>query len=207
MAAGSRELEAELAMFLRDAEVGSVGTKAPPEQIANLLSAAPGEQQLGAILLSELSSIRAGRRHWRAFEDWCGRVIMYLFSDQFGPITTQHVVEGGYHRNDLIARIVPTHSFWISLASDFRTRYVVFEFKNYGGRISQDQIFTTEKYLYLAALRSVAIVVCRSGFKKGAVRAAKGALRESGKLLLLLDLDDIKEMLIAKDKGMIQPMG
>lgn len=197
----SRELEAELATFLRDAEIGSVGTEPPPEQIADILAAVPSQQMMGAGLISELSSIRPGRRHWRNFEDWCTRTIKYLFSDQFGQITTQRVVEGGYLRNDLIVRIVPTHLFWKSLASDFRTRYVVFEFKNYRSAISQDQVFTTEKYLYLAALRSVAIIVCRSGFKRSAMRAAKGALRESGKLLLFLDINDTKRMLEAKDKG------
>jgi Restriction endonuclease len=202
-AAISTELMTELASFLRDAEIGFVGMERPPSEVADALAldVSVNTQGYGTDLISELLSIRPGRKHWRLFEDWCERALRQLFGDQFGPSQKQRIMEGGYHRTDLIVRITPTHTFWESLARDFRTRYVVFEFKNHTGRISQHQIFMTEKYLYLAALRSVAVIVSRTGSNKSATRAVKGALREAGKLLLLLDVNDIKEMLLAKDRG------
>jgi hypothetical protein len=105
---------------------------------------------------------------------------------------------------DLIARLVPsdTASFWASLAHDFRCRYVVFEFKNYGDKISQNQIYTTEKYLYPNALRSVAIIIARNGSDRSATRAIQGTLRESGKVILVLSLEDVVKLLRAKDQGL-----
>lgn len=97
-----------------------------------------------------------------------------------------------------------TGVFWVSLAQDFRCRYVVFELKNYAGAISQNQIYTTEKYLFPNALRSVAIIIARNGADKGAIRAVQGALRETGKVMLILSLDQVFNLLWAKDRG-IEP--
>jgi hypothetical protein len=79
---------------------------------------------------------------------------------------------------------------------------VLFEFKNYSKPITQDQIFTTERYLYLRGLRSVGFIVARNGGSKKAVAASKGALRENGKLLMILDNTDLKIMLDMKDAGL-----
>jgi hypothetical protein len=77
----------------------------------------------------------------------------------------------------------------------------VFEFKNYGTKIKQGQIYTTEKYLFGTALRSTAIIISRNGADSHALVAAWGALRESGKLIVNLDLDDLCKMLHYKDVG------
>jgi hypothetical protein len=87
------------------------------------------------------------------------------------------------------------------LAHDFRSRYLIFEFKNYSGRIGQAEVYSTEKYLFTTALRSVAILIARSGWDAGASRAAAGALRESGKLILFVSLDELCEMLHAADRN------
>jgi len=59
----------------------------------------------------------------------------------------------GLHRFDAVARIRSNNDLWTALVRYFRTRYVVFEFKNYREKIAQGQIHTTEKYLYPVALR------------------------------------------------------
>lgn len=203
MASVSRELLAELSSLLRDAEIGSVGGGAPPPEVADAIAAGTLglPEQEGQALISQLSTIKCGRKHWRRFEEWSFRAVNYLFGDQFGLVTAQHGMEGGFRRMDFIARIVPTHAFWESLTKDFHTRYVVFEFKNYCGSVSQDQVFMTEKYLYRAALRSIAVIVSRREPSKSALRAVKAVLRESGKLVLLVSISDIREMLAAKDRG------
>lgn len=67
-------------------------------------------------------------------------------------------------------------------------------------KITQKEIYTTEKYLYAKALRSVAIIVSRKGADENALAAAKGWLRESGKLILCLSDEDLKELLRIKEK-------
>lgn len=48
--------------------------------------------------------------------------------------------------------------------------------------------------------RSVAIIVSRKGADENALAAAKGCLRESGKLILCLSDEDLKELLRIKEK-------
>ena len=76
----------------------------------------------------------------------------------------------------------------------FNSKYVVFEFKNYSKKITQKEIYTTEKYLYAKALRSVAIIITAKGFDENAMWATKGCLRENGKLIILLTSEDLIKM-------------
>lgn len=43
-------------------------------------------------------------------------------------------------------------------------------------------------------MRSVAVIIAANGYNKNASWAAKGCLRESGKLIILLDTDDLIKM-------------
>jgi hypothetical protein len=70
----------------------------------------------------------------------------------------------------------------------------------YEGKIGQDEIYSTEKYLFTTALRSVCFLIARNGADESAHRAASGALREAGKLIMIFDLQDIREMLTAVDE-------
>ena len=77
----------------------------------------------------------------------------------------------------------------------FRSKYIIFEFKNYKDVITQKEIYTTEKYLYAKALRCVAIIVSCNGSDENAKKAIKGTLRENGKLILNLSNRDLVNML------------
>lgn len=72
--------------------------------------------------------------------------------------------------------------------------------KNYKEKITQREIYTTEKYLYKKALRSVAIIVSREGASRNALSATKGCLRENGKLILCLSDKDLNELIRIKEK-------
>jgi len=88
---------------------------------------------------------------------------------------------------------------WRMLVERFNSQYVIFEFKNYGGRITQGEIYTTEKYLFAKAMRTTAIIVSRKGADKNALAACRGALREHGKLIINLSVDDICKLLALRD--------
>jgi len=87
------------------------------------------------------------------------------------------------------------------LSNDFRSRYIVFECKNYRGALAQNEIYTTEKYLFTSALRSVAIIIARSGASPSAVKAMNGSLREQGKLILCISMQELCGLLRDYDKG------
>lgn len=203
-------LSAELAELLR---ILQVGAERSPEDagrrtvtaVAELLEeddvATPGPAA-GALIVAELKTLDAGRPDASAFEKVCQRALELMFGNDFAGWRPQNQVDAGFHRMDLIGRLVANENpFWSTLANDFRTRYVVFEFKNYTDEISQEQIYTTEKYLFAAALRSVALIVARSGVSASAMKAIRGSLREQGKLILAVSLDEFCSMLLKRDAG------
>lgn len=100
------------------------------------------------------------------------------------------------YRFDLLCRIKDENqkTFWSILERYFRSKYVIFEFKNYKEPITQKEVYTTEKYLYAKALRSVGIIIAAHGYDEHAYWAAKGCLRENGKLIILLDTEDLIKM-------------
>jgi len=152
-------------------------------------------------LISEINAIPLSNEGAKAFEVKCKEIIEFLFAPNVSALTTQSATDEKLHIFDLIGRITAENEFWETLQNHFRAKYVIFEFKNYAEQITQVQIHSTEKYLYLPAMRPVAIIVSRHGANENAHRASRGALREHGKVILNLSVKDICSMLQMKDGG------
>jgi len=155
----------------------------------------------GATLCAQLNNIPSGKKDSNRFEKKCEEILQYLFDTDLGSWSPQNSTEDTLHRFDLIARIISQNDFWRFIARDFKTRFVIFEFKNYFKCITQSQIYSTEKYLYTTALRTFAIIISKEGADNNAKTAMKGSLRESGKLIICLSSKEICIMLNMKDKG------
>ena len=59
----------------------------------------------------------------------------------------------------------------------------------------------TEKYLFEAPLRKVAIIISIHGIDENGKKLAEGILRESGKLIIVLNDTDLKRMIELYIKG------
>lgn len=161
----------------------------------------PPEDTRGTELCQELRALKRGKDAWAAYEKLCDRILRYLFPNDLHGWHTQKRTDDGLNRFDYICRIRPTTDFWSFLIEHLDSRYVLFEFKNYTGQIKQGQILTTEKYLLEKGLRRAAIVLSRMGADKGAIAMTQGAMRENGKLMLVLDDEKICHMLHMKERG------
>lgn len=135
------------------------------------------------------------------YEKICTDVISFLFSDEFTKCSNQHNTGDNLFRMDLLCGLKGSSEFWRFLIRYYNSKFVVFEFKNYNDQIPQNLIYITEKYLFNAALRNVAIIVSRKGFSEGATKAALGELKESNKLIISLTDDDLIIMLRMKVDG------
>ena len=100
-----------------------------------------------------------------------------------------------------MCRIKPHRQFWKFLVYHLNSLYIIFEFNNYAEPISQGQVLTTEKYLLERGLRRVAIILARRGANESALKMAQGAMREHGKLILVIDDKIVKSMLALLDSG------
>jgi hypothetical protein len=127
--------------------------------------------------------------------------LRYIFEKDLTAWSPQKSSDTRLSFYDLVARVASEHDFWNTIVNQFRSRYIVFEFKNYVDKIKQGQIYTTEKYLFGPALRSTSIIISRNGADTNALAAARGALRESGKLMVNLNIKQLCEMLHLRDNG------
>jgi hypothetical protein len=155
----------------------------------------------GADLCRELRALGKGKKHWKEYESLCERILRYLFPNDLSGWHAQKRTDDGLNRYDLICRLSPTTDFWRFVDSQLASSYVLFEFKNYNAPIKQGQVLTTEKYLLTLALRRLGIILSRKGADKSAQMTVAGAMREAGKMMLILDDDYVCELLHAKDRG------
>lgn len=147
-------------------------------------------------LIKEMELCQAGRPKFTKYEKLCYKLLKNAFSDDLALWREQQKSNKDLYRFDLLCRIKDGNqkTFWSILERYFNSKYVIFEFKNYSEKITQKEIYTTERYLYAKALRSVAIIVSANGYEENAYWAAKGSLRENGKLIMLFDTKDLIEM-------------
>lgn len=156
----------------------------------------------GAEIAQRLRATPAGKMGWREFEGICHEAIRFLFGRELQKLVAQSVTYDNLHRMDLIGRIKPEkESFWAMLVSDFSSRYVVFEAKNYSNPIGQHAIDITAKYLFRAGLRNVAVVIAREGASQQATIASAGHLREDRKFIMVISMNDMCKMLEGADAG------
>lgn len=157
-------------------------------------------------LIRQLDDCKPGKKHSRQYEEVCELIIRNLFEpNYFNRLTSQHKTKDEHFRMDLIGSLKinqnseeSMHPLWQMLVQHYNSHFVVFEFKNYSKEIDQNLIYITEKYLFNAALRNVAIIISRKGFSKSAKFAAEGCLKEHGKLILGITDKDLVEMLKLK---------
>lgn len=159
-------------------------------------------------LKEKLQQIKSGTKQWRQYEDICIEILKYTLGDYLTLWYEQKNTANGMYRFDLCCKIKDgaNQDFFNTIQQYFNTKYIVFEFKNCSEKITQKEIYTTEKYLYEKALRRVAIIISRKGADENALAAVRGSLRETGKLILCLSDKDVLELIDIKQRNE-QPTG
>lgn len=212
IAAKHPRLEVQLEKIFREAFIAPEQREldeAPPFASTDVLHVPPDDVSeqpprpigvaRGAELCSAVRATQTGKTGAREFERKVEEALKYIFETDLTAWSTQKVTDSGLSRYDLIARVSSEDDVWLMLKERFQSQYVIFECKNYGNKIKQGEIYTTEKYLFLRALRSVAFLISRTGAHESALAAARGALREHGKLIVNLSVDELCEMLSLRD--------
>lgn len=151
----------------------------------------------------KLQGIKPGQEQFQEYEQACIDILKYTLGSYLTLWEQQASTDEGLHRFDLCCKIKNgvQHGFFHTITHFFYSKYIVFEFKNHADKITQKEIYTTEKYLYGTALRKVAIIISRQGYDDNALRAVKGSLRESGKLIMCLADRDLLKMADSKTHG------
>lgn len=188
-------LEDPLAQSETDIEISFIDNKYSRNNLEHT------NEQIECNLCQELNDLKAGKDYWREYENLCSKILKNLFGKHLTGWKEQQKTDDKLNRFDLVCRVKSSNSFWNFLAEDLSSRYIILEFKNYEEPIKQGQILTTEKYLLKTALRNVAIICTRAGADNNAKTMTQGAMREHGKLILILDDSLLCKMLEDKQNG------
>lgn len=178
-------------------------TELAPQRAEPEIFGTAAKKPEGLTLGEKLKAVKSGRAQFALYEEVCVEILKYVLGDYLTLWKTQKKTNDDLYRFDLCCKIKhgELQDFFDTVKNFFGTKYIVFEFKNYTEQITQKEIYTTEKYLYEKALRRVAILISRNGADEHAKKAARGCLRESGKLILCLSDADLQELLLIKEKG------
>ena len=102
-------------------------------------------------LLEEYKHIAPGREQAQVYENVVRKIIDYVFQNDFVDTVRKFKTENKIFEYDGIAKLVfhdGKNDFFRILEDSFKSRYVVFECKNYTNEITQKEIIYTSKYLY-----------------------------------------------------------
>lgn len=192
------DLKHEFVAFLEDS-TDHIRPKAPDIEI---LPKAPLATSPELDFKERLLKISPGNKQFQEYESICTEILKYVLGDYLTLWGKQETSNDGLYRFDLCCKIKngANQDFFDTIKHYFNTKYIVFEFKNHKDKITQEEIYTTEKYLYEKALRKVAVIISRFGADGHALRAAKGSLRENGKLIICLSDNSLLEMIDIKQR-------
>lgn len=202
------DLTEEFSVLFERSPIVSEGPEEPKHAaLARSLQEAPQPLQRdvpdtqGTSFCDELLSLKKGKKTAQQYEDLGLRILKYLFALHLDGWHKQKATEDGLNRYDVVCRIKPLSDFWQFVVHQLGSRYVVFEFKNYSERLKQGEVLTTEKYLFEKGLRRVAIIFSREGASEGALKMTRGAMREAGNLMLIVNDKQVCRMLHMKEQG------
>lgn len=199
----NQDLEEQLKNILTFSIIDFVPQKIDLEKYMNYVENSKKEESINIEdkYISEIKNIKKGKEGSREFEKIGEKILKYLFGDYIYDWKTQINCDNNLHRIDLLGKVKQQDGFWRMLYEIYKSRYIVFEFKNYNSKITQEQIETTNKYLSKNTLRTVAILISREEINKNAKSICKGILRDQGQLILTLNENDLITMLQNKKEN------
>ncbi|HAU5789162.1 TPA: hypothetical protein JD367_04035 [Citrobacter freundii] len=152
-------------------------------------------------LINKLKTLPSGKDNWKEYEGLMITILQYLFEGDLNGWVSQCESENKLNRYDCVCSIKKNTDFWSFVVEQLKSNYILLEFKNYTDEIGQGAVLTTEKYLYENAFRKIALIFSRKGANASALEMCNGAMRENGRLILVLNDNDIIEMLLREDRG------
>ncbi|MGO7169606.1 restriction endonuclease [Rhizobium leguminosarum] len=160
-------------------------------------------------LIGRLKNMPSGAADAKRYEELCFEIMDFLFGGSLVNPLLQPSTDDDLSIMDIIYRVSPTANniIWNTITRDFRARVIVFECKNYTDAIGPMQVYTTERYMSLKALRPLCFMVTREKPKPNAYLAAQAALRDSGRLVVFLDDKDLTDMLLLRESQLLHRPG
>jgi hypothetical protein len=153
-------------------------------------------------LIKALSVCNPGKADWSVFQSLVGDILEFLFTPPLGKPIPELSDKLKANRRDYIMPNYTDNGFWAFMREKYGADYVVIDAKNYVGKVNKAGVLQVANYLKSHGAGLFGLIISRVG---GDASGCEHTLREQWlvhrKLILVLDDEDMKEMLIAKSDG------
>lgn len=159
------------------------------------------QRSRGSELIERLINTIKGKDAWREFEGIGVEALSYIFNSVLGVPEIQSRSDDGL---DIIDAVFPIRSYqppWSIIRAEYRTRFVVAEFKNYTDSIGQRQVESITQYLWKPAQRYFGLLVSRTSPSGSALAARRRAWLEHEKMIVFLSDEELCEMIQLREGG------
>lgn len=146
----------------------------------------------------ELRELRPGKENWVRFQYLSCEVFSYLFSPPLSLPRFEHGDAENRNRRDMIYENSTNHSFWDSIRTQYHGYYIVVDAKNYSKPIPKQSVIDVAHYLKPYGCGMFAILISRNGAANSAKHAQKEQWIGNGKMILILDDNDLLDMIKLK---------
>ncbi|MEN6585162.1 MAG: HNH endonuclease signature motif containing protein [Sulfuricella sp.] len=153
-------------------------------------------------LLNALFSCNPGKADCYLFQSLVGEIFEWLFTPPLGKPISELSDKSQANRRDFIMPNYAENGFWSFLRQKYEADYIVIDAKNNARKVKKSEVLQIANYLKPHGAGLFGLIISRIG---GDASGCEHTLREQWlvhrKLILVLDDEDIKAMLMAKSDG------
>ncbi len=151
--------------------------------------------------IEKLKRCQPGKDYWSDYQKLVGQILEHLFCPPLEAPISESADQDKINRRDWILPNYSDKGFWSFLRIKYLADYIVVDAKNYKGAISKNQVLQIANYLKTHGAGMFAIIVTRAGANKSADLTIREQWMANKKMILVLNDEDIKVMLLAKSAG------
>lgn len=153
-------------------------------------------------LIDSLASCNPGKTDCYVYQALVGEILECLFTPPLGKPIPELSDKSEANRRDFIMPNYAESGFWSFLRQKYDADYIVIDAKNYTRKVKKPEVLQIANYLKPHGAGLFGLIFSRKG---GDASGCEHTLREQWmvhrKLILVLDDEDIKSMLMAKSDG------
>jgi len=144
---------------------------------------------------ADLKKIRPGKEEWSVYQNQVKLILDLALNP---PLTKSYYEDSDgirQNRRDIVFPNYAIDGFWKHVRDEYRGTVIVIEVKNYTNSICKNEVLTTGNYLNAKGVGLFSIIVTRKGASKSASHAVRNEWLANGKMIVVLDDQDLFEML------------
>lgn len=150
-------------------------------------------------LLSKLKNCSSGQNSWLLYQNICGEILSYCLVPPLSEMVEQSKTKDNVHVRDIVFNIPhDLGGFWTSFMYRFGWA-LIFECKNYGSYLKQNQLIISSKYLGAEKMSTLGIIITRKGLSKNAQKVQDNLWRIHKTMLLCFNDSDMENLLKLKE--------